>query len=104
MAPSQRPAALAAGGPQPAGVGGHADEVDYGSTSRAGVLADAEPVLCLYGVGESAPGQDLRHMAVELSFTSSVRFLQPGLCQPVRGGGGELSFLSSIRFLLPGWH
>ncbi|GIM15032.1 hypothetical protein Vretimale_17907, partial [Volvox reticuliferus] len=99
---------------------------DYGSTSQAGVQADAEALLTCYGVGEeSAPtisedsadecsmtteewarlpvsppysklgdgagaGSDTGgnpyasgavrgHSVVELSFTSSVRFLQPGL-------------------------
>ncbi|GLI58482.1 hypothetical protein VaNZ11_000187 [Volvox africanus] len=99
---------------------------DYGSTSQAGVQADAEALLTCYGVGEeSAPtiseesvdecamtaeewarlplsppysqvgvgagagtdtgggpyasGAVRGHSVVELSFTSSVRFLQPGL-------------------------
>lgn len=48
------------------------------STSRAAVLADAEALLTCYGVGEES-GAELLHAVVELCFTSSVRFLQPGL-------------------------
>lgn len=110
------------------------DGADYGSTTRMGVLTDAEALLTCYGVGESQsqgqPGSrltsagsitaaevaaaaltarqsfeasmngaastaggaasrsisdlvledsGLQHAVVELSFTSSVRFLQPGL-------------------------
>ncbi|KAK9808990.1 hypothetical protein WJX72_007481 [[Myrmecia] bisecta] len=47
-------------------------------TSRAAVLADAEALLTCYGVGEEKGG-NLLHAVVELCFTSSVRFLQPGL-------------------------
>lgn len=50
----------------------------YLSTSRAAVLADAEALLTCYGVGEES-GAELLHAVVELCFTSSVRFLQPGL-------------------------
>jgi len=42
------------------------------------VLADAEALLTCYGVGEES-GAELLHAVVELCFTSSVRFLQPGL-------------------------
>ena len=48
------------------------------SSSRAAVLADAEALLTCYGVGEES-GAELLHAVVELCFTSSVRFLQPGL-------------------------
>jgi hypothetical protein len=48
------------------------------NTSRAAVLADAEALLTCYGAGEES-GAELVHSVVELSFTSSVRFLQPGL-------------------------
>ena len=55
-----------------------AGEELYLSTSRAAVLADAEALLTCYGVGEES-GAELLHAVVELCFTSSVRFLQPGL-------------------------
>lgn len=42
------------------------------------MLADAEALLTCYGVGEES-GAELLHAVVELCFTSSVRFLQPGL-------------------------
>lgn len=42
------------------------------------VLADAEGLLTCYGVGEES-GAALTHAVIELCFTSSVRFLQPGL-------------------------
>lgn len=42
------------------------------------MLADAEGLLTCYGVGEESTGQ-LTHVVIELCFTSSVRFLQPGL-------------------------
>ena len=42
------------------------------------MLADAEALLTCYGVGEES-GAELLHAVVELYFTSSVRFLQPGL-------------------------
>ena len=42
------------------------------------MLADAEGLLTCYGVGEESTGQ-LTHAVIELCFTSSVRFLQPGL-------------------------
>ena len=55
-----------------------AAEDGYLSTSRAAVLADAEALLTCYGVGDES-GAELLHAVVELCFTSSVRFLQPGL-------------------------
>ena len=60
-----------------------AAEDGYLSTSRAAVLADAEALLTCYGVGEES-GAELLHAVVELCFTSSVRFLQPGLLLKVR--------------------
>lgn len=42
------------------------------------MLADAAGLLTCYGVGEDS-GAALPHAVVELCFTSSVRFLQPGL-------------------------
>jgi hypothetical protein len=128
---SQRPGVVSGG----VGVGGvtstsSADSgSDYGSTSRAGVHADAEALLTCYGVGEEDNGSggglaafagfggaaarqsmasvslDVSsdavpaaagggggaagvrgHSVVELSFTSSVRFLQPVLLLQVRRG------------------
>lgn len=60
----------------------------YASTrSRAAVLADSDALLTCYGVGEDS-GMERLHSVVELTFTSSVRFLQPGLLlKGVRGGG-----------------
>ena len=46
--------------------------------SRTAVLADAQGLLTCYGVGEDGSA-NLPHAVVELCFTSSVRFLQPGL-------------------------
>ncbi|KAL3142086.1 hypothetical protein ABBQ32_004709 [Trebouxia sp. C0010 RCD-2024] len=57
---------------------GDAGDDGYLSSSRAAVLADAEALLTCYGVGEES-GAELLHAVVELCFTSSVRFLQPGL-------------------------
>eukprot|EP00775_Hariotina_reticulata_P001447 gene1447-1788_t len=51
---------------------------DYNSTSRTAVLADAEALSCCYGVGEVLLPDTLQTV-VELGFTSSIRFLQPGL-------------------------
>lgn len=51
--------------------------------SRTAVLADAQGLLTCYGVGEDGSA-NLPHAVVELCFTSSVRFLQPGLLLKVR--------------------
>jgi hypothetical protein len=51
---------------------------DYNSTSRTAVLADADALSSCYGVGEVLL-PDVLHTVVELGFTSSIRFLQPGL-------------------------
>ena len=51
--------------------------------SRTAVLADAEGLLTCYGAGEESDAS-LTHAVIELCFTSSVRFLQPGLLLPVR--------------------
>ena len=51
---------------------------DWSVVSRTAVLADAEGLLTCYGVGEDSTGQ-LTHAVIELCFTSSIRFLQPGL-------------------------
>lgn len=56
---------------------------DWSIVSRTAVLADAEGLLTCYGVGEESTGQ-LTHAVIELCFTSSVRFLQPGLLLQVR--------------------
>jgi hypothetical protein len=56
---------------------------DGSIVSRTAVLADAEGLLTCYGVGEESTGQ-LTHAVIELCFTSSVRFLQPGLLLQVR--------------------
>ena len=52
--------------------------------SRVAVLADAEGLLTCYGVGEQAGRAALTHAVIELCFTSSVRFLQPGLLLQAR--------------------
>ncbi|KAK9831914.1 hypothetical protein WJX84_009658 [Apatococcus fuscideae] len=61
---------------------------DASLESRAAVLADAEALLTCYGVGEET-GSELLHAVVELCFTSSVRFLQPGLLLKGTEGGDE---------------
>ena len=60
-----------------------AGEGDASFASRVAVLADAEALLTCYGVGEES-GAALTHTVVELCFTSSVRFLQPGLLLKAR--------------------
>lgn len=54
------------------------EPADYNSTSRTAVLADADALSSCYGVGEVLL-PDTLHTVVELGFTSSIRFLQPGL-------------------------
>lgn len=90
-----------------------AGDVDYGSTSRAAVLADAEALLSCYGTGEKLL-PDMLHAVVELGFTSSVRFLQPGLLlqvcvtmlgvqlNAIWGRGPATRTLSSTT--TPAWH
>jgi len=46
--------------------------------TREAVLADASALLSCYGVGEES-GATLTHAVVELLFTTSIEFLQPGL-------------------------
>ena len=53
-------------------------QTDQAFASRDAVLADAGGLLTCYGVGEDSSAA-LPHAVVELCFTSSVRFLQPGL-------------------------
>ena len=53
-------------------------QTDQAFASRDAVLADAAGLLTCYGVGQGSAGI-LPHAVVELCFTSSVRFLQPGL-------------------------
>lgn len=62
---------------------------DWSVVSRTAVLADAEGLLTCYGVGEESTGQ-LTHAVIELCFTSSVRFLQPGLLLQVFSDSGSL--------------
>jgi hypothetical protein len=52
---------------------------DRADASRTAVLADAPGLLASYGVGEEGGGAAPPHAVVELCFTSSLRFLQPGL-------------------------
>ena len=47
-------------------------------STREAVLADADALLACYGVGEES-GAELTHAVVELLFTTSIEFLQPGL-------------------------
>jgi hypothetical protein len=79
LGPAERPSSssggsAAAGGPQ-------------SLTSRAAVLADSEALAACYGVGEEVlPG--MMNTVVELGFTSSIRFLQPGLLLHGRTASG----------------
>ncbi|GAB4817363.1 hypothetical protein N2152v2_004409 [Parachlorella kessleri] len=52
--------------------------LEQGRSSREAVLADANALLACYGVGEES-GAELTHAVVELLFTTSIEFLQPGL-------------------------
>ncbi len=54
------------------------EDAELGTISRAAVEADADALLTCYGAGEQLGPAQL-HAVVELCFTSSVRFLQPGL-------------------------
>ncbi|RMZ57560.1 hypothetical protein APUTEX25_001760, partial [Auxenochlorella protothecoides] len=47
-------------------------------STREAVLEDADALLACYGVGEES-GARLTHTVVELLFTTSIEFLQPGL-------------------------
>ncbi len=51
------------------------------------MLADAEALLTCYGVGEELL-PTMTNAVVELCFTSSIRFLQPGLMLLLQGTGG----------------
>ena len=85
-------------------------QTDQAFASRDAVLADAGGLLTCYGVGEDSSAA-LPHAVVELCFTSSVRFLQPGLLLQVRASGlshrlllglaGYLCFTTSVHFLQP---
>lgn len=79
------------GGQEEGSRGGNAPE-----QSRVAVLADAQALLTCYGVGEHG-GAVLPHAVVELCYTSSVRFLQPGLLLMV----GDLFPLSLKDCALP---
>ena len=63
---------------------------DKAAASRTAVLADAQGLLTCYGVGEEG-GTSLPHAVVELCFTSSLRFLQPGLLLKGTTSGGGTS-------------
>ncbi|WIA32340.1 hypothetical protein OEZ86_003176 [Tetradesmus obliquus] len=79
LGPSERPTHLSA--QAVSGVYGDPtsrEPADYNSTSRTAVLADADALSSCYGVGEVLL-PDTLHTVVELGFTSSIRFLQPGL-------------------------
>ena len=52
--------------------------VEVERSTREAVLADANALLTCYGVGEES-GATLTHAVVELLFTTSIEFLQPGL-------------------------
>ena len=52
--------------------------VEKERSTREAVLADANALLACYGVGEES-GTTLTHAVVELLFTTSIEFLQPGL-------------------------
>lgn len=52
--------------------------VEQERSTREAVLADASALLACYGVGEES-GASLTHAVVELLFTTSIEFLQPGL-------------------------
>ncbi|KAL4448241.1 hypothetical protein ABPG75_005460 [Micractinium tetrahymenae] len=52
--------------------------VEQERSTREAVLADAQALLAVYGVGEES-GAELTHAVVELLFTTSIEFLQPGL-------------------------
>ncbi len=67
--------------------------IDGIRSSREAVLADAEALLTCYGVGEETGTSDMTHAVVELLFTSSIRFLQPGLLLKVRMRGREANAL-----------
>lgn len=87
LGPPQRPGPTSSKGPSQ-------DEGDYGHTTRAAVLTDAEALLTCFGAGEDGSLPDMTAVIVELGFTSSVRFLQPGLllqANKPRGLGWDLS-------------
>jgi voltage-gated potassium channel Kch len=57
---------------------GTGSAVEVVRNTREAVLADASALLACYGVGEES-GAALTHAVVELLFTTSIEFLQPGL-------------------------
>ncbi|KAF8071241.1 Kcnt2 [Scenedesmus sp. PABB004] len=73
---SERPTHLAS--LSVSGVYGDPTSREPGASSRTAVLADADALRSCYGVGEVLL-PDALHTVVELGFTSSIRFLQPGL-------------------------
>jgi hypothetical protein len=69
----------ASGGSDNAGGGSSSGRADRAAASRSAVLADAPGLLCCYGAGEVDGGATPPYAVIELCFTSSLRFLQPGL-------------------------
>ena len=67
--------------------------VEVVRNTREAVLADAPALLACYGVGEES-GASLTHAVVELLFTTSIEFLQPGL---LLKGVGSMYDESSVR-------
>ena len=74
--PSSAAAASGGGGEAATSSGGRADRA---AASRSAVLADAPGLLCCYGAGEVDGSATPPYAVIELCFTSSLRFLQPGL-------------------------
>lgn len=78
--PSLPSAAVAAGAGDAIGGGEAASgRADRAAASRSAVLADAPGLLCCYGAGEVDGSATPPYAVIELCFTSSLRFLQPGL-------------------------
>ena len=71
--------------------------------SRTAVLADAQGLLTCYGVGEDGSA-NLPHAVVELCFTSSVRFLQPGLLLKARSSIFTQKFAIYPSRIMPSMH
>ena len=67
------------------------------------MLADAQGLLTCYGVGEDGSA-NLPHAVVELCFTSSVRFLQPGLLLKARSSSFTHNLALYPSRILPSMH
>lgn len=67
------------GGSEASSGGGGSGRADRAAASRSAVLADAPGLLCCYGAGEVDGSATPPYAVIELCFTSSLRFLQPGL-------------------------